>query len=138
MRHFPNFANFVTQENTVSSVVYTFIRTISWYLKLSLLIWVLWRLNIQYVMWQCFSFSRKGVAFKKLFMQYVSVLKDKITIVHIVQVKKNPPEKGIFPYFYELECFSLHLRNSATWFMAGYREHLPVHIIQPMMVVKPS
>lgn len=135
MRHFPNFANFVTQENTVSSVVYTFIRTISWYLKLSLLIWVLWRLNIQYVMWQCFSFSRKGVA---LFMQYVSVLKDKITIVHIVQGKKNPPEKGIFPYFYESECFSLHLRNSATWFMAGYREHLPVHIIQPRMVVKLS
>lgn len=35
-------------------------------------------------------------------------------IVHIVQVKKKNPEKGIFPYFYESECFSLHLRNSAT------------------------
>lgn len=138
MRHFPNFANFVTQENTVSSVVYTFIRTISWYLKLSLLIWVLWRLNIQYVMWQCFFFFSQRSGIQKLFMQYVSVLKDKITIVHIVQVKKKNPEKGIFPYFYESECFSLHLRNSSTWFMAGYREHLPVHIIQPRMVVKPS
>lgn len=123
-----------------SSVVYTFIRTISWYLKLSLLIWVLWRLNIQYVMWQCFSFSRKGVAFRNCScnMSQSWFLKDKITIVHIVQVKKKNPEKGIFPYFYESECFSLHLRNSSTWFMAGYREHLPVHIIQPMMVVKPS
>lgn len=133
MRHFPNFANFVTQENTVSSVVYTFIRTISWYLKLSLLIWVLWKLNIQYVMWQCFSFSRKGVAFRNCScnMSQSWFLKDKITIVHIVQVKKKNPEKGIFPYFYESECFSLHLRNSATWFMAGYREHLPVHTYSP-------
>lgn len=79
-----------------------------------------------------FFFSQRS-GIQKLFMQYVSVLKDKITIVHIVQGKKNPPEKGIFPYFYESECFSLHLRNSATWFMAGYREHLPVHIIQPMI-----
>lgn len=82
-----------------------------------------------------FFFSQRS-GIQKLFMQYVSVLKDKITIVHIVQVKKKTPEKGIFPYFYESECFSLHLRNSATWFMAGYREHLPVHIIQPMLVVK--
>lgn len=60
-----------------------------------------------------FFFSQRS-GIQKLFMQYVSVLKDKITIVHIVQVKKKNPEKGIFPYFYESECFSLHLRNSAT------------------------
>lgn len=77
-----------------------------------------------------FFFSQRS-GIQKLFMQYVSVLKDKITIVHIVQVKKKKPEKGIFPYFYESECFSLHLRNSATWFMAGYREHLPVHTYSP-------
>lgn len=139
MRHFPNFANFVTQENTVSSVVYTFIRTISWYLKLSLLI-NLSLMETKYPICDVtvfFFFSQRS-GIQKLFMQYVSVLKDKITIVHIVQVKKKNPEKSIFPYFYESECFSLHLRNSATWFMAGYREHLPVHIIQPRMVVKPS
>lgn len=60
-----------------------------------------------------FFFSQRS-GIQKLFMQYVSVLKDKITIVHIVQVKKKTPEKGIFPYFYESECFSLHLRNSVT------------------------
>lgn len=60
-----------------------------------------------------FFFSQRS-GIQKLFMQYVSVLKDKITIVHIEQVKKKTPEKGIFPYFYESECFSLHLRNSST------------------------
>lgn len=78
-----------------------------------------------------FCLQRSGI---KLFMQCVWVLKDKITIV---QVKKKH-DKGIFPYFYESECFNLHLRNSATWFMAGYREYLPVHSAQPKMVVKPS
>lgn len=49
-----------------------------------------------------FFFSQRS-GIQKLFMQYVSVLKDKITIVHIVQVKKKNPEKGIFPYFYGSE-----------------------------------
>lgn len=114
MRHFPNFANFVTQENTVvwyilSLELFQFLISEIVFVNLSLMET---KYPICDVLVFFFFSQRSGI--QKLFMQYVSVLKDKITIVHIVQVKKKPPEKGIFPYFYESECFSLHLRNSAT------------------------
>lgn len=45
-----------------------------------------------------FFFSQRS-GIQKLFMQYVSVLKDKITIVHIVQVKKKNQKKAYFHIF---------------------------------------
>lgn len=45
-----------------------------------------------------FFFSQRS-GIQKLFMHYVSVLKDKITIVHIVQVKKKTQKKAYFHIF---------------------------------------
>lgn len=90
MRHFPNFANFVTQENTAVWYIYFHQNyfMISEIVNLSLM-------ETKYPICDVtvfFFFSQRS-GIQKLFMQYVSVLKDKITIVHIVQVKKKPPEK---------------------------------------------